>query len=103
MVAFEANAGRMEPVTWQAASLPAVKTAPEEIRITLTTLVDLPDPPPPAPPAAKPLEHPAHQETMAVSATTDAVVAGGGGGRGDGRGDRAQQHQRRPPEAQAVR
>ncbi|MGW7130678.1 hypothetical protein ACWGIA_20345 [Streptomyces bobili] len=45
--------------------------AAEEVRITRTTLLGLPDPGPPAPPAPKLPDHPAYQQIMAVFTAAD--------------------------------
>ncbi|WUH89820.1 hypothetical protein OG900_09110 [Streptomyces sp. NBC_00433] len=74
----------------------------EEVRITRKTLLALPDPSPPTPPATKLPDHPAYRQIMAGVRRGRRPAAGAGGLRGDGSGDRAQQRQQRPVEAEAA-
>jgi hypothetical protein len=55
-----------EQVAQLTAQLDEPGRAAEEVRITRTTLLGLPDPGPPAPPAPRLPDHPADQQIMAV-------------------------------------
>ncbi|MFG2562587.1 hypothetical protein [Streptomyces sp. NPDC048496] len=67
----EATRGRIAELT---AQLEEFDQAAEEVRITRKTLLALPDPSPPTPPAAKPPDHPAYRQIMAVFAAADAPL-----------------------------
>ncbi|MFC4500621.1 MULTISPECIES: hypothetical protein [Streptomyces] len=90
-----------EQVAQLTAQLDELRRAAEEVRITRKTLLGLPDPGPPAPPAPKLPDHPAYQQIMAVFTAADHPLRARQV-RGHGPGGRAQQHQQRPPQAQAA-
>ncbi len=69
--------------------------AAENVRITRRKLLEPPDRQPPARPAPKFPNHSAYAQIMAVFATADAPLRAPAG-------DRAQQHQQHPPEAQQL-
>lgn len=100
-IAAQAETAR-EKIAELTALLDGLGRVTEEIRITRKTLLELPDPRPPAPPTREapgpsrlPPDHGSVRHTRRPA-------AGASGVRGDGRGDRAQQHQQRPSEAQVV-
>ncbi|WP_185149560.1 hypothetical protein [Streptomyces sp. Ag109_O5-1] len=100
-ISAQADATR-EQITQLTARLDELGRAAEEVRITRKTLLTLPDPQPPAAPAPELPDHPAYQQIMAGVHRRRRAAAGAAGVRGDGPGDRAQQHQQHPPETQTA-